>query len=509
MSAAAAPPVPPAQDPGILSRLLKSVNSVYSNPNDAALLGLAQGFGAASAPHMLTPVSMGQALGMGMQGAQAYQHQVLQNAIQREGMLPFQVARTKEAEQAVNGQSNPNLSPLERAGDQALGANLISPGMGATLYNNNPAVVAQKTLAETLNQLQKIPANERAVLLAKAFGIPAQGPLPTATTQAAGGGPLRILPGGLAALAGTSGATAGGAAQATYPFQQGLKNTGYFSSPLTNVSGFNVPPAPQLNISSLYPGAQGQQAPGAPMPVPAPGNPQARAAIGLSHPGLSPSQITGQQTAQKNATDQLQQDITTGQEAQQRIANLQELASVAGKITTGPGTEARIATLKALASVPGFTGVAQKLSTITNAQIFNKTALNLSLQTVSSAGQHAYDAFKSVMNAFPELSKTNMANAVVTGSLLATAQYQAARGSFAAEWQKSNNGMGFVKGKGAANAVWQQKAPFMTFFLNSLPPEAVSMLMQKARTNATLRNEIMRARKGYEWLQANVPGYGG
>ena len=494
----------PLPMPGPITKLLAGLEKVTGNPQDAGVMGLAQGLLAASAPHMLTPVSMGQALGMGLQGSQAYQHAALQNAIQREAALPFQVARTKEFQDALSAQGNPNLAPAQRNDAASIGLQFagVKP-------QDVPSLAGAITHAQSVNKPTSVAPGTRVMGPVGAPSVGAQGSLPTATTQAAGGGPLRILPGGLAALAGTSGATAGGAAQATYPFQQGLKNTGYFSSPLTNVSGFNVPPAPQLNISSLYPGAQGQQAPGAPMPVPAPGNPQARAAIGLSHPGLSPSQITGQQTAQKNATDQLQQDITTGQEAQQRIANLQELASVAGKITTGPGTEARIATLKALASVPGFTGVAQKLSTITNAQIFNKTALNLSLQTVSSAGQHAYDAFKSVMNAFPELSKTNMANAVVTGSLLATAQYQAARGSFAAEWQKSNNGMGFVKGKGAANAVWQQKAPFMTFFLNSLPPEAVSMLMQKARTNATLRNEIMRARKGYEWLQANVPGYGG
>jgi hypothetical protein len=249
------PRVPAAHESAI-TKLLNGIGSALNDPNNAGLLGLASGLGAASAPHMLTPVSMGQALSMGMQGAQQYRQQALANAIQQQAMLPYQVARTHEAQQAVSGQNNPNLSPLARAGDQALAANIISPGMGATLYGNNPAVVAQKTLAETLNQLQKIPANERAVLLAKAFNLPAQGALPEATQQTPGGGvaPMAGAPGSIAANAANK---AGGAASAAYPYSAALS---YHTKTPGQAGGTLGPrPAPFAPVGAALP----QAAPGA------------------------------------------------------------------------------------------------------------------------------------------------------------------------------------------------------------------------------------------------------
>lgn len=218
---------------------------------------------------------------------------------------------------------------------------------------------------------------------------------------------------------------------------------------------------------------------------------------------MTPSQVTGQKVNQQQATTAMNADIAATKERQQRVANLEELNAVASGLQTGPGMDAHVAVLKALESVPGAVGLsAGKLQTITNAQIFNKTALNLSLQTVSGAGQHAYDAFKSVMNAFPELSKTPLANAVVTGSLLATARYEADKSRFAANWQQAN-GMGYVQGKGSYDAMWAKNAPFMAYFMNALPPEAQQMLVQKARTNATLLHELKRAATGWKWLNAN------
>ncbi len=257
---APAPHAPaPAPHQSAIMKLLHSIGSVYSNPNDAALLGMASGFGAASAPHMLTPVSMGQAMNMANQGAQQYRQQALSNAIQQQAMLPYQVARTHEAEQAVSGQNDPSLSPMARAGDQALAANIISPGMGATLYANNPSVVAQKTLAETLNQLQKIPANERAVLLAKAFGIPAQGALPEATRQAPGGA-VAQMPGAPVAMAANAANRAGGAANATYPYQAALS----FHTRVPGQAGATLGPRPAGFAPVGPPPVAGGAAPGMP-----------------------------------------------------------------------------------------------------------------------------------------------------------------------------------------------------------------------------------------------------
>jgi hypothetical protein len=205
----------------ILSELNVALGGSAKDPANTALMGFAAGLGQAGAPHMLTPVPFGQALSIGEQTSQAYQKQALANAIQQQAILPFMRARTAEAEQAVNGQNNSAVSPMQRAADQALGANLISPGMGATLYNNNPNVVAQRTLAETLNKLSLIPANERAVILAKEFGIPAQGSLPEATTQSPNGS-LATMPNAPAAIAANAYNKSGGAAAGSYPMNAAL-----------------------------------------------------------------------------------------------------------------------------------------------------------------------------------------------------------------------------------------------------------------------------------------------
>lgn len=218
----AAPATPaPAAHVSAITKLLSGIGHALNDPSNAGLLGLAQGLMAAGQPHMLTPMPLGAAVSQGLADAQAYRQAALANATQQEALLPFQIAKTHEAEQAVSGQSNPNLSPLQRAGDQALASNLISPGMGPAMLANNPNVVAQKTLAETLNQLKLIPANERAVILAKAFGIPAQGQLPEATRQTPGGGVL-TMPGAPGAITANAANKAGGAAYATYPVNAAL-----------------------------------------------------------------------------------------------------------------------------------------------------------------------------------------------------------------------------------------------------------------------------------------------
>lgn len=507
-----------------LADILSGLNQGLSDPSNAGVMGFAQGLLQAGAPHMLTPVPMGQALSQGMASSQQYQGAALKNAMARLS-VPFQQMKVMTFAKAMKTLNDPKASPQQKAAAQALAANLISPGMGPSMLANDPTVQAAKTTAVQGATPHTVAPSDRMVTGTGAPLVRAQGSLPTGTAQGPGGA-IAPLPGALPAIEATAGAQSGGAAAGSFPFQQALKQTGYFKRSPGQAGAFSAP-APRIGafspvspaIAALRQRAQGisQAAPNAspaPQPsIPAPQGvppslpvPAAPAASGggLTSQGMTPSQVTGQQTAQKLATEQLAADVTAGQEAQQRVANLEELNAVASGLKTGPGMDAHVAVLKALASVPGAIGVsAGKLSTITNAQIFNKQSLNLSLQTVSQAGQHAYDAYKSVMNAFPELSKTNMANAVVTAGLLATARYQADRGTFASKWQQQNQGMGYVPGKGTAEGTWTQNAPFMAYFMNALPPEAQKMIIAKARTNATLRIELQRGAQGWQWLNAN------
>jgi len=89
--------------PSIMDRL----NSLLNDPNSAAMLGLAAGMGQASGPHSMTPVSLGQVLASGLQGAQAMRGSSLSNAMQA-AMLPFTKLKTAAA---VNYLTTPHNAP--------------------------------------------------------------------------------------------------------------------------------------------------------------------------------------------------------------------------------------------------------------------------------------------------------------------------------------------------------------------------------------------------------------
>jgi hypothetical protein len=217
MSGAPAPAVPPANDPGVLSRLLKSVNSVYSNPNDAGLLGMAQGFGAAAAPHMLTPVSMGQAFGMADQGAQQMRSASLQNAITQQALLPYQVMRTHALESSFRDAMNPKLPAHQRAAaayrvDSLMGWNAAS----------DPTVANR--LAQIKAGYQPVTQGPGATLttaakVAQGAGQTAHGAVPEASVFNPRTGALAQAAGAPGVLAANAANKAGGAAAATLPYQ--------------------------------------------------------------------------------------------------------------------------------------------------------------------------------------------------------------------------------------------------------------------------------------------------
>jgi hypothetical protein len=299
MSAAAAPPVPPAQDPGILSRLLKSVNSVYSNPNDAALLGLAQGFGAASAPHMLTPVSMGQAFGMAGQGAQEYQQRAqairqagLQNTLTQQALLPYQEMRTGVLEGAFRQAMDPKLTPQQRAAaaykvDSLMGWNAAS----------DPTVANR--LAQIKAGYQPVPQAPgttitTAAKVAQGAGGTAHGATPEGATFNPKTGVVQQSPTVAPVLAANAANKAGGAASAVLPFQLAQH---YVTRP-PGVSGGTLGPQPgpfrpvvpganpaalQRAIGTQVGLSQAAQTAGRPAPMP-PGAPVGTPAPALGQP---------------------------------------------------------------------------------------------------------------------------------------------------------------------------------------------------------------------------------
>ena len=210
------PPVPPANQPGVLSRLLNAVGSVYTNPSYAPLLGLASGFGAAGAPHMLTPISMGQAVNMANQSAQAYRQQVVGANIQQEAALPFQVMRTQALEKSFRDAMNPALPAHQRAAaayrvDSLMGWNAAS----------DPTVANR--LAQIKAQYQPVSQAPGATLttasnVAQGAGQVAHGAVPEASLYNPQTNTVQQAAGAPAVLAANAANKAGGAAAATLPY---------------------------------------------------------------------------------------------------------------------------------------------------------------------------------------------------------------------------------------------------------------------------------------------------
>jgi hypothetical protein len=210
------PPVPPANQPSVLSRLLNAVSSVYTNPADAPLLGLASGFGAAGAPHAMTPISMGQAVNMANQSAQAYRQQVVGANIQQEAALPYQVMRTQALEKSFRDAMNPALPAHQRAAaayrvDSMMGWNAAS----------DPTVANR--LAQIKAGYQPVPQAPGTTLttaakVAQGAGQTAHGAVPEGSTYDPATNTVQQAAGAPAVLAANAANKAGGAAAATLPY---------------------------------------------------------------------------------------------------------------------------------------------------------------------------------------------------------------------------------------------------------------------------------------------------
>ena len=232
------PPVPPANDPGVLSKLLHAIGQTLNNPNDAGLLGMAQGFGAAAAPHMLTPVSMGQAFGMADQGAQQMRSASLQNAITQQALLPYQVMRTHALESSFRDAMNPKLPAHQRAAaayrvDSLMGWNAASDPTVANRLAQIKAGYQPVTqgAGTTLTTAAKV---------AQGAGQLAHGAAPEGSLFDPAAGTITQAAGAPAVLAANAANKAGAAAAAQFPYQAGLS----YHTRAPGVAGGTLGPRP-------------------------------------------------------------------------------------------------------------------------------------------------------------------------------------------------------------------------------------------------------------------------
>ncbi len=227
-----------------MGSILDALNNALSSPQDAPLMGFGQGLLAASAPHMLTPVPMGQALGMGLQQSQRFQQQALANAMQR-AVLPMKQAETATILKALAGQgAHGGLA------SDALVMNMLGgPGAAANLVKMNPALVQHATLAAQSATPHAVGPGQRVVTGTGAPILGAQGALPIGAAQTPNGS-VQMLRGALPAMIQGAYGQAGGAAAAKTPYdilrEQSKPRTLAPGTTLVNPSGVRGGAAPAI-----------------------------------------------------------------------------------------------------------------------------------------------------------------------------------------------------------------------------------------------------------------------
>ncbi len=540
-----APPVaPPANDPSVLSRLLRSVGNVYSNPNDAALLGMASGFGAAGAPHMLTPVPMGQAFGMASQAAQPYRQQVVGANIQQEAALPFQVMRTQALEKSFRDAMNTSLPAHQRAAaayrvDSLMGWNAAS----------DPTVANR--LAQIKAGYQPVPQAPGTTLttaakVAQGAGQTAHGAVPEASTYDPATNTVKQAAGAPAVLAANAANKAGGAAAATLPY--GLAQHYVTRAPGTAGGTLGPRPGPFAPVQAAPPGAtapnpaamqrmiglqQGltnaAQAAGRPAPMPtlgAPGGaaqPPAQASQALGVPPQSPVQpqsapgifspgstVAGYQLQRQSADQTLAQEATSAKEteaAQAQLARLTEMQASLSQIPVN-GNFAKV--YESIGNALNYAGV--KVPGLQAIQEYSKYRTNFVADAARKMGAKvSYQEVGYIAKGVPDFTLAGNAPRALLAQLQGASQYDIARNQAMAYYAKSVPNVYGKSYQGTTRGFeqWWQKTgvtPGAFMFLStaqSLPVAQQAQFIRSFQRNATGKMYLKQYIKAQAFLRAN------
>ena len=505
----------PLPMPGPITKLLAGLEKVTGNPQDAGVMGLAQGLLAASAPHMLTPVSMGQALGMGLQGSQAYQHAALQNAIQREAALPFATTRTQAVERAFRDAMNPALPPHQRAAaayqvDSLMGWNAASD---PTVANRLAAIKAQyQPVPQAPGTTLTTAAN-----VAQGAGGVAHGAAPEASTYDPATNTVTPAAGAPAAIAANAANRAGGTAAATYPYQAALHTVtpaaGLTAQRLGPVPGGFQPVvpttpngvAPQATIQRMIGVQQGvanaAQAAGRPSPIP-----QAPASQGASP--LSGPPIAGYELQKQSAKQTLDQESGAAKEteaAQAQLARLTEMQQALGRMPLG-GNVAKL--YDTVGEALNYAGI--KFPGLAAMQEYAKYRTNFVADAARKMGANvSYQEVGYITKGVPDFTLAGNAPRALLAQLQGASQYDIARNQAMAYYA---NHVPNVYGKQYQRTTrgfeqWWQKTgvtPGAFMFLStadSLPPAQQAQYLASFQRNATGKAYMSQYRKAQAFLR--------
>ena len=538
-----APPVtPPANDPSVLSRLLNAVSSVYTNPKYAPLLGLASGFGAAGAPHAMTPISMGQAVNMANQSAQAYRQQVVGANIQQEAALPYQVMRTQALEKSFRDAMNPGLPAHQRAAaayrvDSLMGWNAAS----------DPTVANR--LAQIKANYQPVSQAPGATLttasnVAQGGGQVAHGAVPEASQYNPATNTVQAATGAPAVLAANAANKAGGAAAATLPY--GLAQH-YVTRPPGTAGGTLGPqpgpfapvqpgspnPAAMQRMIGLQQGlTNAAQAAGRPAPMPAVPSPQNVPAPPVGGPGApgAPPPTAGAAVPPQSATGIFSPGSTVAGYQLQKQAADQTLAQETGSAKDTEAAQAQLARLtemqQALAKIPVNGNFAQvyetaanalnyfgvKMSGLTAMQEYTKYRTNFVADAARKMGAKvSYQEVGYLAKGVPDFTLAGNAPRALLAQLQGASQYDIARNQGMAYYAKQVPNLYGKSYQGTTRGFeqWWQKTgvtPGAFMFLStaqSLPPAQQAQFIRSFQRNATGKMYLKQYVKAQAFLRAN------
>ncbi len=516
----------PPPGPSTLTKLEGLLNST----KDSGLMGLISGMAAASAPHRL-PVPIMSVIGQGLEQAQAMRHAALSNAIQQ-AILPMKQVLGKGMERVYYGKApihRPEMPKGVPGTAQPKIKNVMTRGQQQRQMERHLSFFNSLAGATSLAEQEALAGMGRRVGLSKVYQLKPGQAVMTGSGQITGSVPdiergqqvgrsgAPVIPqkeiGEMAALSSIPPAV-----QSQYTPQ---KVTGPLGTQYVIPKGqaLGMPLAAGLAQARalagrgaltpfLPPGAAPPGTSVAPSPTGAsPGMPvQMQGAPGY-RVGLSPALSAGLATIAKTETGKGASMIQEGAEAQQNIGQVNEAIAAFTSIKSGPGAE-QVQALHSLFDFGNrFFGVpAPKIGDVTSAQVLNKIKLQYALSLAGGAGQHAEKALDAILHGVPSISNTESANSILAGNMLALARYRIAGGKFANAWL-SAHGTGFVPGVGTVQGAWAEKAPYLSFFLDSLPDfERKAITAQMAKSQAGKRELINAANSWQKLQQAGLTG---
>lgn len=542
--------------PDFMTQLLQGSNgtdgSLYS-----PLMGLAAGLLAAGGPSRM-PVSLGQALGQGLQTGQQFQSAGLQNAMQQLmlGRQQAYVRALMNGPPQNGGIPADTSAPQQQSQPQSDGLPQTPTSMAIDALASGKVTPDQaRQMAQTpLEQLQQGSPNGNAIPISKddadSLGTTIDNPLLRdprisqplwyAKMAAIGNDPQGQASWTAQArlqydiLANSPEYKAAVARETFLNTPQDLRQGGAIFDPLTRTWMAQNPRLPvgatldsQGNVN-LVPGATnaifgseqataraglfGKPATGIITSGPNTGAEYQSTVGDLTGRGgagaitaLPPAQSGGMADAGKAATDRANEAIEGQKDAQQQIAQLGQLETDLSALGTGPGKETQLAVNKGIASIAGFFGLQGYANTsLTNAAAARKTLVAMTAPAVRAMGaREPYQMVNFIKEGMASISNPEDANAIVTGMYRGLAEYKNDTGKFAGTWLNQNNGAGFQPGKGAWDSAWQNKADVSAYILENLPPFERDAIFKQAASNPQLAMELKRAQASASYLIQN------